>query len=155
MKFIIERRYYLERFLRKCTKYEYLLNSEEFLLFSRPNGDIEKMLAKINKIPTQTIIERVRTVTDINEKRYDISDKESYKNSLVEFTVFSKKVTAQMKQIKDLVEKSRSVKRMALNHTKAFLTLIDKYEEYNMKTYVEGVDSKLVFWKESNNELKS
>jgi hypothetical protein len=94
MKFIIERRYYLERFLRKCAKYEYLLNSEEFLLFSRPNGDIEKMLAKINKIPTQTIIERVRTVTDINEKRYDISDKESYKNSLVEFTVFSKKVAA-------------------------------------------------------------
>ena len=42
MKFIIERRYYLERFLRKCAKYDFLINSEEFLIFSRPNGDIEK-----------------------------------------------------------------------------------------------------------------
>ena len=65
MKFIIERRYYLERFLRKIAKYDYLLNSEEFLLFSRPNGDIEKTLGKIPKIPTQSIIERIRRVTEI------------------------------------------------------------------------------------------
>lgn len=44
MKYIIERRYYLERFLRKLSKFDFLINSEEFLLFSRPNGDIGKML---------------------------------------------------------------------------------------------------------------
>jgi hypothetical protein len=44
MKFIIERRYYLERFLRKLSKYDFLINSEEFLIFARPNGEIEKIL---------------------------------------------------------------------------------------------------------------
>lgn len=92
MKFIIERRYYLERFLRKIAKYDFLLNSEEFLLFSRPNGDIEKMLSKIPKIPTQTIIERIRKVTEINEKRYDMTDRERYHINLIEFNVFAKKV---------------------------------------------------------------
>jgi hypothetical protein len=92
MKFIIERRYYLERFLRKIAKNDYLLNSDEFLMFSRPNGDIEKMLSKIPRQPTQTIIERVRKVTDINEKRYDMTDKERYHNTLIEFNFFAKKV---------------------------------------------------------------
>jgi hypothetical protein len=33
--------------------------------------------------------------------------------------------------------------------------LIDKYEELNMRTYVDNNQSKLVFWKEGNKELKS
>lgn len=94
MKFIIERRYYLERFLRKIAKYEFLMNSEEFVMFSRPNGDIEKMLSKIPRLPTGTIIDRIRVVTEINEKRYDMVDKERYHNTLIEFNFFFKKVSA-------------------------------------------------------------
>lgn len=36
LKFIHERRYYLERFLRNCGKMEHIINSEEFIAFSRP-----------------------------------------------------------------------------------------------------------------------
>jgi hypothetical protein len=50
IKFIAERRFYLERFLRKCAKFEFIVNSEEFLLFSRPIGDVEKLIAKMGKI---------------------------------------------------------------------------------------------------------
>ena len=32
--------------------------------------------------------------------------------------------------------------------------LIDKYEELNMRTYADNNSSKLVFWKESNKDLK-
>ena len=45
-------------------------------------------------------------------------------------------------------------KRISIQHTKAYLHLIDKYEELNMKTYVDQNQSRLVFWKESNKELK-
>lgn len=92
MKFIIDRRYYLERFLRKLSKYDFLINSEEFIIFSRPNGDIEKSLLKIPKLPTSKIIEKIRSVTEINEKRYDMVDKERYHNALIEFNFFAKKV---------------------------------------------------------------
>jgi len=154
MKFIIERRYYLERFLRKIAKYDFLLNSEEFLLFARPSGDIEKILAKIPKLPTQTIIERIRKVTDINEKRYDMVDKERYHNTLIEFNFFFKKVMKMMQTLKDLIENSRVTKRISITHSKAFMHLIDKYEELNMRTYSDNNSAKLVFWKESNKELK-
>jgi len=74
-KFINERRYYLERFLRKLSISEFLIHSDEFSIFSRPNGDIEKMLARIGKPPTISIIDRMRKVLNINETRYDTTDK--------------------------------------------------------------------------------
>jgi sorting nexin-1/2 len=36
VKFIIERRYYLERFLKQMSQFSILLNSEEFRIFARP-----------------------------------------------------------------------------------------------------------------------
>lgn len=49
IKFILERRYYLERFLKQISKLPYLVNSEEFRIFARPeftggHSDIEKQL---------------------------------------------------------------------------------------------------------------
>lgn len=60
VRFVNERRYYLERFLIKLAKYDFLLNSEEFLVFSRPNGVVEKILEKIPKLPTLSILERTK-----------------------------------------------------------------------------------------------
>lgn len=104
MKFIIERRYYLERFLRKCAKYDFLINSEEFLVFSRPNGEIEKQLQRLPRLPTLKICDKIREAGEINEKRYDMVDKERYHNNLIEASFFVKKVIAQMKQLKKIVE---------------------------------------------------
>jgi sorting nexin-1/2 len=55
IKFIIERRYYLERFLKKVSGLHYFINSEEFRIFARPeftggNSDIEKQLQKLPKV---------------------------------------------------------------------------------------------------------
>eukprot|EP00349_Pseudokeronopsis_sp_Brazil_P010769 CAMPEP_0202977490 /NCGR_PEP_ID=MMETSP1396-20130829/84278_1 /ASSEMBLY_ACC=CAM_ASM_000872 /TAXON_ID= /ORGANISM="Pseudokeronopsis sp., Strain Brazil" /LENGTH=287 /DNA_ID=CAMNT_0049716239 /DNA_START=131 /DNA_END=995 /DNA_ORIENTATION=+ len=187
MKFILDRRYYLERFLRKIAKYDYLLNSEEMVLFARPAGSIEQTLAKIPRLPTGTIIERIRGVTEINEKRYDMVDKERYHNTLIEFNFFYrknpgvteinekrydmvdkeryhntliefnfffKKVQGQMKMLKDFIEQSRVTKRISITHCKSFLNLVDKYEEVNMRTYVDNNDARLVLWKEQNRHIK-
>lgn len=46
--FLQERRFYLERFMRKLSQYDFIINSEEFLLFSRPQGgDVEKSMARM------------------------------------------------------------------------------------------------------------
>jgi hypothetical protein len=42
LKFINERRFYLERFLKKLASFDFLVKSEEFLIFSNPKGDIDK-----------------------------------------------------------------------------------------------------------------
>lgn len=36
LKFINERRFYLDRFLKKLSNFPFIINSEEFLVFSRP-----------------------------------------------------------------------------------------------------------------------
>ena len=59
--------------MRKCARNEHVINSEEFQAFARPNGDIEKHLQKLPRLTTQAIIERMHQMTDINEKKYDIT----------------------------------------------------------------------------------
>ncbi len=79
--------------MRKCAKYDYLINSEEMRIFARPgSGDLEKMLDRLPRIPSGTMIERVREVTGINERNYDFADKERYNNVVAEFSIFAKKV---------------------------------------------------------------
>lgn len=59
-----------------------------------------------------------------------------------------------MNTFKTVIEKSRVDKRISITHSKAFMHLIDKYEELNMRTYVDNNDAKLVFWKETNKGVK-
>ena len=97
MKFILDRRYYLERFIRKISKYEFLLNSEEFLVFARPNGDIESAYKRLPKLTINHFVERMKEATDINENKYDFVEKEKFKNNIIEYNFFFKKVHEQMK----------------------------------------------------------
>jgi len=82
-------------------------------------------------------------------------DKERYHASLIEFNFFFKKVAKMMNDMKTLIESSRITKRISITHSKAFMHLIDKYEELNMRTYVDNNQNRLVFWKEANKDLKT
>jgi len=104
VKFIADRRYFLERFLRKLAKYEYLINSEEFKYFSRPSGDIEKMLLRIVRFPTLQLVEKIRSLGIVNEQRIDIVDKENFKTTIATFRTFAMKVLPQLKQLKKIIE---------------------------------------------------
>jgi hypothetical protein len=82
----------LERFLRKLAKLEFVINSPEFQIFARPNGEIDKIMKNLPRIPTVAIIERMHENTDIKERMYDLSEKERFGNVIIEFSYFSKKV---------------------------------------------------------------
>lgn len=49
--FLDERRYFLDIFLKRLAREEHLINSEEFIMFSKPVGDIDKTLSKMPKRP--------------------------------------------------------------------------------------------------------
>lgn len=59
-----------------------------------------------------------------------------------------------MKALKKGVESFRSTKTQAIAHYKVFLHLVDKYEELNMNTYIEGNLDKVVFSDPKNKETK-
>ena len=108
--FLKERRIFLERFLRKCGKYDFIINSEEFLIFSRPNGDIEKVFSQLNKIPTSSMIERFRTALNINESRFDLTEREMFSNQIADFLSFTSKVLPQLKIVKSKLRDLRQTK---------------------------------------------
>jgi hypothetical protein len=83
--------------LRKVARVDFIINSPEFQIFARPNGDIEKILKSLPKLPTVAIIERMHENTDIKERMYDLTEKERFNNIIIEFTYFAKKVLPQLK----------------------------------------------------------
>jgi len=47
------------------------MNADEFKIFTRPGGDISKLLDQIPKEPTSRIVEKYQTALEINECMYD------------------------------------------------------------------------------------
>ena len=123
-------------------------------MFSRPNADIEKMLQRLPRVPTSSQIDRMHKVTDIKERMYDLTDKERFQNVLTEFQYFAKKVLPQLKVMKKTLENFRGLKSSAIANNKLLVNLLDKYEELNLTTYVEGKNDKLVIGDSNNRELK-
>ncbi len=135
----------MERFLRKCGKLEYIVNSEEFIAFSRPQGgDIEKNIARYGKISTSTIIDRVKTATGVNEKMYDLSDRERFNLVITEFSYFAKKVLPILKVMKKQIEDFKAIKNASIANYKLYFNVLDKYEEQNLNVYNENNPERLV-----------
>jgi hypothetical protein len=134
----------LERFLRHLAKLEFLVNSEEFLLFSRPNGDVEKNLSRLTKIQTATVIDRMHKSTDIKERMYDLSEKERFNNTIIEFSFFAKKVLPQLKVMKKSIQQFQSIKTSSIANQKGLYNILNSYEGLNLTVYVEHNPEKQV-----------
>lgn len=67
-KFIEERRSLLERFMKECAKYDYIIYSKEFKVFSRGKGEIDKVLLALPKQTPLQVLEKYRlNFPNINE----------------------------------------------------------------------------------------
>jgi hypothetical protein len=71
IKFINERRYYLERYLKKMSHFPFIVNSTEFRIFTRPNGDVEKQLSACTKQHSWEIAEKLKESLGIREELYE------------------------------------------------------------------------------------
>lgn len=155
VKFIYERKFYLERFLRKCAKFDFIINSEEFRIFARPaSGDIEKMLDRLPRIPSGTMIERTREVTNVQERLFDFADKERFNNVVTEFSFFAKKVLLQLKGLKRQLSSFRDNKTQSISNGRILLALFDKYEDLNMNCYTENSVDKMILNNPDSKQLK-
>ena len=90
------------------------------------------------------MIERTREVTNVNERNYDFADKERLNNVVAEFSIFAKKVLAQMKVMKKNLSNFRDTRMQSIANNRVLITLIDKYEDLNMNCYTENQPERLV-----------
>lgn len=106
-KFVEERTVLLQRFFKEIGKYEYIISSPEFKIFSRGQGDIEKLLAALPKQTPGQILEKYRNSFKIDEEQ-DAAAMETYKDRILNFQQYLKKaiqiMEMQKKQLKVMVD---------------------------------------------------
>lgn len=145
LKFINERRFYLDRFLKKLSAFPFIINSEEFLVFSRPQGDIEKLLAKLPNLTPMQIVDRMREALSIEEHLYDPIQMDSFDQQCHEFSHFHKQVIPVLKGLQKDVSTYMNATSQGIQDYKQFLSMLEKYEGLNFSTYVDNDESRLVF----------
>lgn len=103
IKFINERRFYLERFLKKMASFSFLINSQEFMAFSRPNGDVTKGLATLNKMMVHDTVERMRNALKIEDHLYNPLQKDKLDLNCKQFQHFAKQIIPILKEMQKTI----------------------------------------------------
>jgi hypothetical protein len=93
--FIEERRNLLERFMKDLARFDFLTDSKEFKIFARERGDIEKMLSMLIKQTPMQVLEKYRLNFNIEEEQ-DPASLNNYKENIISFQAFVKKVLPTM-----------------------------------------------------------
>jgi hypothetical protein len=88
--FIEERRALLERFLRELAKYDFIVESKEFKIFSRGVGEIDEALTKLPKQSALAILEKYRLNFKIDEDQ-DQQEMTRYREKINVFSTFIRK----------------------------------------------------------------
>ncbi|CAD8137699.1 unnamed protein product [Paramecium octaurelia] len=140
--FIDERRLMLEDFLKKIATLKYLWYSEEFQIFLKTPGEIEKALLSIPKITNEEIINKYQ------ESFSELSGKEINReiiSKINDFKAYIKKIQPMVqnfKQIAKNIAEAKSAHQTSLIH---FITIfVPEYENNVLLEYAEQKE-KLIF----------
>ena len=134
--FLQERRFYLERFMRKMARYDFIINSQEFQIFARPQGlDVEKSLNKLPKLTSAQLYDRLKEATMTDDS--DITEDQKVKNEtkLDEFSAYIKKAEPFLKKFKDELASSLSKKQLVMQAYAGSTTVLSNYEANNLAYY--------------------
>jgi hypothetical protein len=145
IQFLQDRTFYLQRFLRKCVRFESLL-SKDFHLFSRPQGlSIEKSLKGLMPISSAAKFDRIKAVTKIDPGNYDISVVAGYRQKITEFKLFFDKIMPMLANNR-LVLSNIMLNKQSCNQTYQMLgKFLSDYEDCNMTNYLDYNTNGLIF----------
>ena len=100
--FLQERRFYLERYMKKLARYDFIINSQEFQIFARPQGlDVEKSLSKLPKLSSAQLYDRLKEATMTDDSEFNDDDVQAkLRTKLEEFQAYIKKADPFLKKLK-------------------------------------------------------
>jgi sorting nexin-1/2 len=145
IKFINERRFYLERFLKKISQFPFMINSPEFQTFARPNGDIEKSLNSLARSQSWEIVEKMKECLKVEIDMYDPIMKNDLDNVCKGFQEYTRNIKGFLTSLIKDISHYMQDKNQSIQDYKIFLSMLDKYEELNLDNYVDGDLKKMVF----------
>ena len=143
--FLQERRFYLERYLRKLSAYEFIIDGEEFQVFARPQGlDVEKSLQRLVKMSSSQIVERLQNATAVNPDELNQQERNILDAQLLEFQVFMKKANTFLKKMKTDMAGYLTNKQGLIKSYAGTASALASYEDNSLSYYVENEQSRLV-----------
>ena len=150
-----DRTFYLQRFLRKLTRFDFIIESQEFQLFARPNGlNVEKALAKLMPMSTMQTYERVKAVTNTDDQKFDLMQRERFANDVTQYMFFARNVEPLLRKIKSDLSSYLMAKHRTLGATKDYAAFITRYEDLNLTHYSDMNSRELVFNNPENKALQ-
>lgn len=152
-KFVENRMYFLDRFLKKIGEIPYLVNSKEFRCFSRPAGEINQTLAALGHMSAQDIKDRLENELDISPGIDDFLIKQS-REAVNEFGAFLKRIISTLKTIKDSAEKMVNVKEAVNKRTKSMVDVMSYYEANGLSKFADQDTTKMIVENPDDTQLK-
>lgn len=152
--YVEERRQLLENFLRDSAKYDYILNSREFKIFSRGPGEIDNVLKSLQRQTPLQVLEKYRKAFTIQEEELTTEKMREYSEQIGRFMVFLQKV------IPAVTEQKRQMKKIAATrdqHDKGqreIMAQLMKYEDVGIAFYGNDDYSQRVYTHPNNQDLK-
>ena len=144
--FVQERRFYLERFLRKMSKYDFIINSQEFQIFARPQGlDIMKSLERLPRLTSPQMYDRLKEATMTDDSELSDRDRDMYDSKLTEFAVYIKKADPFLKKMKGDLARYLTKKQVVMRGYAAMSNTLVDYENNSLAYYRDQDVNSLVF----------
>lgn len=134
-KFVEDRRYFLERFLRKIANHDFILISEEFKIFSRLNGDMKKSISNLPRVTPMLILERLKNNFNISDDNPDKKLTEA-KVEISKFNAYFNKVIPVLEALKSQVKALAPVTQQQKDVYLEFLRMLEDYE-YNDLAFIQ------------------
>lgn len=136
-KFVEERTNLLERFMKELAKYDYLTTSKEFKIFARDKGDLDKILNNLVKQTPMQVLEKYRLNFNVDEDQ-PASALQKYKENIIEFQAFLKKVIPAMETQKKQLKRMIQIRDAQDQSYKQVVTSLLKYEDNNLEYYSDS-----------------
>ena len=152
--FLQERRFYLERFIKKVSRYDFIINSQEFQIFSRPQGlEVDKSLSKLPKLSNSQLYDRLKEATQTDDENMTNQDRDIIEIQMNEFMVFVKKAEPFLKKLKEELATFLSRKQLDMLSYAGTQNILAEYEETNLRYYTDNDIDKLVVRNTDANSL--
>jgi hypothetical protein len=135
-------------------RFEFVLGSQEFQLFSRPQGlNVTKALEKLMPMSTAQKFERLQNITNIDLMAYDLMKKEQYNTRIQEFVFFSRVVEPLLQKIKGQTAQMMKTKLFVNQSYLEMHKAITRYEDMNLQHYTDMNSGELVLTNPDNAEV--
>jgi len=139
--------------MKELCKYDYLIYSQEFKIFARDKGDVEKVLAQLPRQTPMMILEKYRLNFQVQEER-PAAEVAKYKESIREFQSFVKRALSVMEHQKDQLKLMIKSTDDRYSQQKQCIESLIAYEDANVDYYSDQNVEKRLFTNGSNANFK-